>query len=50
MGSYRIITLGEDGAEEYESEILHDGHDLYDYIETRHELVTTFNQPQGEQS
>ena len=42
MGSYRCVTLGEDGAEDCETENLHDGHDLYDYIGTRHELVTSF--------
>jgi hypothetical protein len=42
MGSYRFIGLGEDGAETYEAEEMHDGHDLYDYISTRHELVTNF--------
>ncbi len=42
MGSYRIVTLGEDGAEDFDSEELHDGHDLYEYITTRHELVTSF--------
>ena len=42
MGSYRIVTLGEDGAEDCETETLHDGHDLYEYIGTRHELVTSF--------
>ena len=42
MGSYRFVSLGEDGAEECETENLHDGHDLYDYIGARHELVTSF--------
>lgn len=42
MGSYRFIGLGEDGAETFEAEDLHDGHDLYDYVTTRHELVTNF--------
>jgi len=42
MGSYRIVTLGEDGQEDVETECIHDGHDLYDYIDTRHELVTSF--------
>jgi hypothetical protein len=42
MGSYRIVMLGEDGADDCETECLHDGHDLYDYISTRHELVTSF--------
>ena len=42
MGSYRFVTLGEDGAEECEMENLHDGHDLHNYIDTRHELITSF--------
>jgi hypothetical protein len=42
MGSYRFIALGEDGQEECETETIHDGHELWDYINTRHELVTTF--------
>lgn len=42
MGSYRIVTLGEDGQEDCETECIHDGHDLYDYITTRHILETNF--------
>jgi hypothetical protein len=42
MGSYRFIALGEDGAETFEAEEIHDGHDLYDYITTRHILDTNF--------
>ena len=42
MGSYRFLSIGEDGAEDCETETLHDGHDLYDYIGARHELVTSF--------
>ncbi len=42
MGSYRVLTLGEDGDEDCESECIHDGHDLYDYISTRHTLETSF--------
>jgi len=42
MGSYRFISLGEDGAEDCQTECIHDGHDLYEYIGTRHELVTSF--------
>jgi hypothetical protein len=42
MGSYRCVTLGEDGAEDCETECIHDGHDLYDYISTRHTLETNF--------
>ena len=42
MGSYRFMSVGEDGAEHCETEELHDGHELYDYIGTRHELVTSF--------
>lgn len=42
MGSYRFMSVGEDGQEDCETETLHDGHELYDYIHTRHELVTSF--------
>jgi hypothetical protein len=42
MGSYRFLALGEDGQEECETETIHDGHELWDYINTRHELVTSF--------
>lgn len=42
MGSYRFIALGEDGQEDCQTECIHDGHDLYEYIGTRHELVTSF--------
>lgn len=42
MGSYRIVMLGEDGAEDIETETLHDEHDLYNYIDTRHILETNF--------
>jgi hypothetical protein len=42
MGSYRFIALGEDGTETFEAEEIHDGHDLYDYINTRHTLDTNF--------
>ena len=42
MGSYRFVSIGEDGQEECETETIHDGHELWDYINTRHELVTSF--------
>lgn len=42
MGSFRFMALGEDGEETVEVQELHDGHDLYEYIGTRHELVTNF--------
>jgi hypothetical protein len=42
MGSYRFIALGEDGAEVVDGDTIHDGHDLYDYINTRHTLETNF--------
>lgn len=42
MGSYRYMSIGEDGQEDSDTETLHDGHDLYEYVNTRHELVTNF--------
>jgi hypothetical protein len=42
MGSYRIVTVGEDGQEECETECIHDGHDLYYYIHTVHRIETNF--------
>jgi hypothetical protein len=42
MGSYRFIALGEDGTETFDADEIHDGHDLYDYITTRHVLDTNF--------
>jgi hypothetical protein len=42
MGSFRIVTIGEDGAEFVDGDTIHDGHELYDYINTRHILETNF--------
>lgn len=42
MGSYRFVGVGEDGVEMEDHETLHDGHDLYEYISTRHILETNF--------
>jgi len=42
IGSYRFMAVGEDGAEDCETECIHDGHDLYEYINTRHILETNF--------
>lgn len=42
MGSYRFIALGEDGAETFEQEERNQMTDLYEYLSTRHELVTSF--------
>ena len=42
MGSYRFLGVGEDGAEDFDEETLHDGHELYDYIYARHILETSF--------
>jgi hypothetical protein len=39
-GKYRFISVGEDGAEEFEED--DDDGDLYDYITTRHEINTAF--------
>jgi hypothetical protein len=39
-GKYRFISVGEDGAEDF-NEDDEDG-DLYDYITTRHEINTAF--------
>jgi hypothetical protein len=39
-GRYRFIGVGEDGAEEFDEDD-NEG-DLYDYITTRHEVVTDF--------
>ena len=42
MGSYRFVAVGEDGVEDEDMATIHDGHDLYDYITTRHILETNF--------
>lgn len=42
MGSYRFLAVGEDGAENFEQELIHDGHDLYEYIYAVHSLHTEF--------
>lgn len=42
MGSYRIVTIGEDGAEQDDQQTQDDGVDLWDYITTRHILETSF--------
>ena len=42
MGSYRFIALGEDGVEDCQTEHIHDGHELWDYLQTRHSLETSF--------
>ena len=39
-GRYRFIGVGEDGAEDYDEDD-NEG-DLYEYITTRHEVVTDF--------
>ena len=39
-GRYRFISVGEDGAEEFDED--DDEGDLYEYITTRHEVVTDF--------
>lgn len=42
MGSYRFIAVGEDGQEDCETEQVHDGHHLYDYLYAVHSLHTEF--------
>ena len=42
MGSYRFMSVGEDGQEDFDEETLHDGHDLYDYVYAVHTLNTNF--------
>ncbi len=42
MGSYRFLSVGEDGAEYEDHDTIHDGHDLYEYMHTSHTLITEF--------
>jgi hypothetical protein len=39
-GRFRFVSVGEDGAEEFDED--DDDGDLYDYITTRHEINTAF--------
>lgn len=42
MGSYRFLSVGEDGAEQDDHVALHDGHEMWDYMHTSHTLHTEF--------
>ena len=42
MGSYRFLAIGEDGAEDFDQEELHDMHNMYDYVFAVHKLQCNF--------